>query len=36
MANLLNNRFIANSYNPAFPGLNKSNYDKVVAYGNSL
>lgn len=36
MANLLNNRFMANSYNPAFPGLNKSNYDKVVAYGNSL
>jgi len=36
MANLLNNRFIANSYNPLFPGLNKSNYDKVVAYGNSL
>ena len=36
MANLLNNRFMANSYNPLFPGLNKSNYDKVVAYGNSL
>lgn len=36
MANLLNNKFMANSYNPLFPGLNKSNYDKVVAYGNSL
>jgi hypothetical protein len=36
MANLLNNKFMANSYNPIFPGLNKSNYDKVVAYGNSL
>ena len=36
MANLFNNRFLTNSYNPIYPWLNKSNYDKVVAYGNSL
>ena len=36
MANLLNNRFNINTYNPMFPWLNKSNYDKVIAYGNSL
>ena len=36
MANFLNNRFMTNTYNPMFPWLNKSNYDKVIAYGNSL
>ena len=36
MANLLNNRFNMNTYNPMFPWLNKTNYDKVIAYGNSL
>lgn len=36
MANFLNNRFNINTYNPMFPWLNKSNYDKVIAYGNSL
>lgn len=36
MANLLNNRFNINTYNPMFPWLNKTNYDKVIAYGNSL
>lgn len=36
MANLLNNRFNISTYNPMFPWLNKSNYDKVIAYGNSL
>lgn len=36
MANLINNRFMTNTYNPMFPWLNKSNYDKVIAYGNSL
>ena len=37
MANFLNNRFMTNNtYNTMFPWLNKSNYDKVIAYGNSL
>ena len=36
MANFLNNRFMTNTYNPMFPWLNKTNYDKVIAYGNSL
>ena len=36
MANFLNNRFNINTYNPMFPWLNKTNYDKVIAYGNSL
>lgn len=36
MADFLNNRFNINTYNPMFPWLNKSNYDKVIAYGNSL
>ena len=37
MANFLNNRFIPNNtYNTMFPWLNKTNYDKVIAYGNSL
>lgn len=36
MANLLNNRFTTNTYNPLYPWLNKSNYDKIIAYGNSL
>lgn len=36
MANFLNNRFMTNTYNTMFPWLNKSNYDKVIAYGNSL
>ena len=36
MANFLNNRFMTNTYNSMFPWLNKTNYDKVIAYGNSL
>lgn len=36
MADFLNNRFNINTYNSMFPWLNKSNYDKVIAYGNSL
>ena len=36
MADFLNNRFNMNTYNSMFPWLNKSNYDKVIAYGNSL